>query len=226
MKNRILKTLPTKEYRLIAPQLRAVDLAQGMVLYEAGEQITDVYFPDDALVSYFSGTAEGETLEVCVIGNEGVVGLASIFADSTAFHAVVQLPGRAYRVRRDFLRKEFKRCDTLHRALLQYTNALLVQIAQTAVCNKFHSVEQRFCRCLLMAYDYTASDQVSLTQEAFARILGSRRASVSIVASTFQKRGAIQYSRGIIRVLDRALLEKASCECYETISLAHSKVGA
>src|SRR6266436_3374641 len=140
MKNRILKALSTKEYRLIAPQLKPVDLAQGTVLYEAGEQITDVYFPEEATISYFSGTADGETLEVCVIGNEGVVGVGAILADSAAFHAVVQLPGRAYRVQRDFLRREFKRSDTLHRVLLHYTNALLVQIAQTAVCNKFHSV--------------------------------------------------------------------------------------
>src|SRR5580704_9071332 len=118
MMNRILESLPTKEYRLIAPQLKPVELAQGTVLYEAGEAITDVYFPLSATVSYLSGTAEGETLEVCVIGNEGVVGIAAILADSTAFHAVVQLPGRAFRVKRDFLRREFKRCDALHRALL------------------------------------------------------------------------------------------------------------
>jgi CRP-like cAMP-binding protein len=224
MKNRILKALPPKEYRVIAPQLRPVDLAQGAVLYEAGEQITDVYFPDEAAVSYFSGTADGETIEVCVIGNEGVVGIASILGDSAAFHAVVQLPGRAYSVKRDFLRREFKRCDTLHRVLLNYTNALLVQIAQTAVCNKFHSVEQRFCRWLLMANDRSVSDQVRLTQDALARVLGSRRASVSVVASAFQKKGAIRYSHGVIRILDRKSLENASCECYETIFTANSKV--
>jgi len=225
MNNRVLKALPTKEYRSIASQLEPVDLAQGAILYETGQTIADIYFPDDATVSYFSSTAEDETLEVCVIGNEGVVGIAAILGDSTAFQAVVQLPGRAYKIRRDSLRKEFKRCDTLHRVLLQYTNALLVQIGQTAVCNKFHSVEERFCRCLLMAHDQSSSDRLPLTQDVLARVLGSRRASVSVVASEFQKRGAIRYSRGLIDILDRNKLESAACECYETISAAHSKVG-
>ena len=112
----------------------------------------------------------------------------------------------------------------LHRLLLYYTNALMVQIAQTAVCNKFHSVEKRFCRWLLMAHDRCVSDEMPLTQEALARILGSRRASVSIVASVFQKKGAIRYSRGVIRILDRKQLESASCECYETISAAYSTI--
>ena len=211
MNNRILKALPQKEYRQIAAHLKLVNLTQGAVLYEAGERISEVYFPDEATISYLSGTADGETLEVCVIGNEGLVGIASILSDSTAFRSVVQLPGPAYSMKHDFLRKEFKRSETLHRLLLYYTNALLVQIAQTAVCNKFHSVEKRFCRWLLMARDRSVSDQIPLTQEALARILGSRRASVSVVASVFQKKGAIRYSRGVIRILDRKQLESASC---------------
>jgi CRP-like cAMP-binding protein len=224
MNNRILKALPLKEYRLVTSQLKPVDLAQGTVLYEAGEPIHDVYFPDEATISYLLGTADGQTLEVCVIGNEGVVGIASLLADTTAFRAVVQLPGRAYTMRRDMLRKEFKRCEALHRILLHYTNALVIQIAQTAVCNKFHSVEERFCRWLLMAQDRSVANEVPLTQEALARVLGSRRASVSVAASEFQKKGAIRYSRGIIRILDRKHLEVGSCECYETISAAHSKI--
>jgi len=153
-----------------------------------------------------------------------LVGIGSILGESTAFRAVVQLPGRAYSIKHDVLRREFKRCDGLHRVLLHYTNALLVQIAQTAVCNKFHSVEKRLCRWLLMAHDRSASDELSLTQETLARILGSRRASVSVTASAFQKKGAIRYSRGVIRIIDRKHLESASCECYETISAAHSKI--
>src|SRR5215831_8576947 len=187
MKNRILKLLPAREYRSILSQLKTVELPQGMELYETGERIHQVYFPDEATISYLSGTADGETLEVCVIGNEGVVGIPSLLAESTAFRALVQLPGRAYVMRRDVLRKEFKRCEALHRILLHYTNALLIQIAQIAVCNKFHSVEERFCRWLLMANDRCVADHVPLTQEALARILGSRRASVSVTASAFQK---------------------------------------
>src|SRR5215472_16561481 len=129
MKNRIIKTLPLKEYRLVMAQLKPVELTQGAVLYEAGERIRDVYFPEEATISYLSGTADGETLEVCVIGNEGVVGIASLLADTTAFHAVVQLPGRAYAMKREQLRKEFRRSEVLHRVLLSYTNALLIQIA-------------------------------------------------------------------------------------------------
>ena len=224
MKNRILKALPVKEYRLILSHLRPVELEQGTVLYEAGERIRDIYFPDEATVSYLSGTAEGETLEVSVIGNEGVVGIASLLAETAAFRAVVQLPGQAYVMRRDLLLRELKRCDALHRILLHYTNALLIQIAQNAVCNKFHSVEERFCRWLLMAHDRSSVDRVPLTQEGLARILGSRRASVSVTASAFQKKGAIRYSRGIIEILDRKHLENASCECYETISAAHARL--
>ncbi len=224
MKNRILRALPQKEYRLLAPSLELVDLRQDKVIYRAGERISDVYFPEQATVSHFSGTVDGETLEVCITGNEGVVGIASILADSTAFRAVVLLPGPAYSIKRELLQREFKRSDTLHRILLHYTNALLVQIAQTAVCNKFHSVEERFCRWLLMAHDRSAGDEVPLTQEALARILGSRRASVSVTASAFQKKGAIRYSRGMIRILDRQHLENSTCECYATISAAHSKI--
>ena len=224
MENRILKALPHKEYRLIMNQLKPVELAQGAVLYETGARIKDVYFPEEATISYLSGTADGETLEVCVIGNEGVVGIASLLTDTTAFRAVVQLPGRAYIMSRDLLRKEFRRSEMLQRILLHYTNAVLIQIAQTAVCNKFHSVEERFCRWLLMAHDRSIADRVPLTQEALARVLGSRRASVSVTASAFQKRGAIRYSRGVIDILNRKHLENCSCECYETIFAAHSKV--
>lgn len=224
MTNRILKALPNREYRQLSPYLKLVTLTQGEILYDTGEAIHDVYFPQDSAISYLSGTSDGQTLEVCVIGNEGIVGMSSVLADATAFRAVVQLAGSAFSIRRDVLRREFRRGDVLHRLLLHYTNALLVQIAQTAVCNKFHSVEERFCRWLLMAHDRSQGDRVPLTQEALARVLGSRRASVSVTASSFQKKGSIQYSRGVIHILKRSDLEKASCECYETISAAHSRI--
>jgi CRP-like cAMP-binding protein len=128
MKNRILKALPAKEYRVISPHLKPLTLVKGMVLYEVGERISEVYFPDDAMISYLAGTAEGESLEVSVIGNEGVVGIASLLGESTAFRAVVQIPGRAYSMKREVLRREFKRHEGLHRVVLHYTNALIVQI--------------------------------------------------------------------------------------------------
>src|SRR2546427_6054304 len=136
MKNLILKALSSKEYRIISAHLKPVMLVKGSVLYEVAERITDVYFPEDAIISYLSGTAEGESLEVSVIGNEAVVGIASLLGESTAFRAVVQIPGRAYSMKREVLRREFKRYEGLHRVLLHYTNALIVQVAQTAVCNK------------------------------------------------------------------------------------------
>ncbi len=222
MKNRILKALPQKEYKTISAHLKRVELPKGMVLYEAGEQITQVYFPDQAMISYLSGTSDGETIEVCVVGNEGIVGLAALLADSTAFRAIVQIPGPAYSMSRELLRKEFKRCDVLHRLLLHYTNALLVQVAQTAVCNKFHSVEQRFCRWLLMAQDRSDSNKLPLTQDAIARVLGSRRASVTVVAGSLQRKGVIRYTRGILTIIDRKYLESTTCECYETIFAVHS----
>ena len=224
MKNHILKALPSKEYRIISPHLKPLLLPKDAVLYEAGERISDVYFPEDSMISYLSGTADGETLEVSVIGSEGVAGVTSLLGETMAFNAVVQIPGQAYAMKREVLRREFKRCEGLHRVLLQYLNALLVQVAQTAVCNKFHSVEQRFCGRLLMAHDRVEDDVLPMTQEALGRVLGSRRASISVVAAGFQEKGAIRYSRGVIHVLNRKYLESASCECYETISAAYSKV--
>jgi CRP-like cAMP-binding protein len=224
MKNRILKALPSREYRVISAQLKPVTLEKDEVLYEAGERVREVYLPEDALVSYLSGTVDGETIEVGVVGNEGIVGITALLGEVTAFRAVVQIPGRAYLLKRDLLRKEFKRQEVLHRTLLHYTNALVVQIAQTAVCNKFHSVEERFCRWLLMAHDRAPSDTLPMTQEAIARLLGSRRASVSVVAAESQEKGAIRYSRGVLRILDRRYLEAKCCECYETISSAYSSL--
>jgi CRP-like cAMP-binding protein len=226
MKNLILKALPSREQRVISSYLKPVVLAKGVVLFEAGERIGEVYLPEDAIVSYLSGTADGETIEVGVVGNEGIVGIAALLGEVTAFRTIVQMPGRAFSLKRDLLRKEFRRQEGLHRVLLQYTNALVVQIAQTAVCNKFHSVEERFCRWLLMAHDRSASDTLPMTQEAVARVLGSRRASVSVVAGSFQEKGAIKYSRGMIWILDRKHLEAASCECYQIITAAHLKLDA
>jgi len=224
MKNRILKALPPREHKILSPQLKPVVLKKGSVLYEAGEKILHVYFPETSMISYLSGTSEGDTIEVCVVGNEGLVGLAALLSDSTAFRAVVQIPGNAYSLSHDLLKKEFKRCDALHNHLLDYTNAMLVQVAQTAVCNKFHSVQERFCRWLLMASDGTGSNQLPVTHDATARVLGSRRASITVVAGALQRKGIIRYTRGVLTILDRKYLETATCECYETIVTAFAKI--
>ena len=220
-RNRILNLLPIRESRLLAPHLRPLVLAKDAVLYEAGQRIKQVYFPEEAMVSCLSGTAAGESIEVCVVGNEGVVGITSLFENVTAFHAVVQIPGRAYAVGCDFLQTEFGRCDVVHRVLLQYTNALLLQLSQTAVCNKFHSVEERFCRWLLTAHDKTSNGFIPMTHDALARALGTRRASISGVAAQFQRSGAIRYERGTIVIIDRKQLEADTCECYQAIVSAH-----
>jgi CRP-like cAMP-binding protein len=224
MKNRILKALPAKEYRILSPDLSAVVLHSGVVLHEPGEVVRNIYFPNEAMVSYLSGTAEGETIEVGVVGNEGVVAITSLLAGAMPFRASVQIGGGAYKISRDVLRKEFARCGVLHDLLLRYANALLTQIAQTAVCNKFHSIEERFCRWLLMAHDRTKFEELSLTQDAMARILGTRRASVTVVAGALQRAGLIRSRRGTISLLDRKRLEATACECYQTMVAAYSMI--
>jgi|SRR5688572_7646921 len=221
-RNRILKGLPARESRLLAPHLRPLSLDKDTVLYEAGQRIKQVYFPEEAMISCLSVTADGESIEVCVVGNEGIIGITSLFENVTAFRAVVQIPGRAFAVSCDFLQTEFGRCDVVHRALLRYTNILLLQLSQTAVCNKFHSVEQRFCRWLLTAHDKSHVNAIPMTHDALARVLGTRRASISGAAAAFQRSGAIRYERGTISILNRKQLEAEACECYDMISTAHN----
>jgi len=220
-RNRILRALPPREIRLVTPHLRPTFLAKDAVLYEAGQRIKEVYFPEQAMISYLAGTSDGETIEVGVVGNEGIVGMGSLMEGFTEFRAVVQIPGHAYAINYDFLRREFGRCDVINRVLMHYTKGLLVQVGQTAVCNKFHSVEERFCRWLLTAVDKSSAHSIPMTQEALARVLGTRRASVSGAAGSFQRKGSIRYTRGTISILNRKQLETEVCECYETISAAH-----
>lgn len=222
-RNRILRGLPARESRQLVPHLKSIVMAKDAVLYEAGVRIKQVFFPEEAVISYLSGTSDGESIEVCVVGNEGVIGITSLFENIMAFRAVVQIPGRAYALNCEFLQSEFGRCDVVHRALLRYTNALLVQLSHTAVCNKFHSVEERFCRWLLIAHDKSPTQSIPMTQDALARVLGTRRASISDVAGAFQRSGAIRYKRGTISILDRRQLEEDACECYETIATAHDR---
>jgi CRP-like cAMP-binding protein len=226
IKNAILRSLPQRELKLLTPQLQSVDLQKGSVLYDAGQALTHVYFPVGAMVSYLSSTAEGQTIEVCVVGNEGMIGGPAMLSDAAAFRTLVQIRGGAFRMSVEALRREFNRCDGLHNILLNYTHALLLQVAQTAVCNRFHSIEQRFSRWLLLAVDRSQAKQLSLTQDELARIFGARRASVTVVAGGMQKGGVIRYSRGVIEIVDRKRLEQTTCECYEIISGAYRKTRA
>src|SRR5262249_54338450 len=159
-RNRLLRALANKENRLIVPYLRSVRLTKDLVLYETGQRVQQVYFPEDALISYLTVTADGESIEVCVVGNEGLVGLTGLLSDRTAFRACVQIEGNAYAIGSDVLRKEFGRSDVVSKVVLDYATALLVQVAQTAVCNKFHSVRERVARWFLMAQDRIAARDI------------------------------------------------------------------
>jgi CRP-like cAMP-binding protein len=224
LKNEILRSLPAREMKLLNPELQPVNLEKGAVLHEPGESLAHVYFPAGSMVSYLSSTSEGQTIEVCVVGNEGMVGGPAMMSGSTAFRATVQIAGSAFRMTTEALRREFKRSETFHAILLRYTNALLVQVAQTAVCNKFHSVEERLCRWLLIADARSQAKQLTLTQDELARILGTRRASVTVAAGAMQKDGLIKYSRGVIDILDRQRVEQQACECYKTIAAAYERM--
>jgi CRP-like cAMP-binding protein len=219
-KNRILKGLPPREGRILVPQLQEVWLTRDEVLSRPGERSRQVFFPDEGLISCISETTNGQSIEVCHVGNEGVVDLGGLLSQYTAFCAVVQIPGRAYRISSAVLKKEFDRCELVHQILMEYTAALVVQLAQTAVCNQFHSVKERFCRWLLMAQDRVKTNEITMTQDGMARTLGSRRASISGVAGALKRKGAIRYDRGIITILDRTALQSECCECYQTIATA------
>ena len=221
MDNRILDSLPSKERRQLSQQTTTVHLSRSTVLFESGDAPEFVYFPVDALVSYLSSTAAGQSIEVGLVGNEGVVGIATLFGNTTAFRAVVQISGAAIRVNRLALKREFQACDAVREVLLGYANSLLTQVAQTAVCNKFHNTDARFCRWLLMAHDRSGANQLAITHDSIARILGTRRASITICAGKLQKAGAIRCTRGVTTILNRSILEAAVCECYETIVAAH-----
>jgi CRP-like cAMP-binding protein len=222
--NEIIRALPPREFKLIGPRLKEVQLEKGALLHDVGQPHPHVYFPAGAIVSYFSGTTEGQTIEVCVVGKEGIVGAASVLSNTAVFRAVVQVEGTAYRLPLEALRQELKRCDVFRGLVMAHINALIVQVAQTAVCNKFHSVEERFCRWLLLAHDRSADRGLALTQDALGRILGTRRATVTVVAGLMQKAGLIKCRRGMIAVVDRRRLEARACECYESIVLAYARM--
>jgi len=193
-------------------------MALGDVIYESGTPQPYVYFPTDCIVSLLSVMQDGSSAEIAIVGNEGLVGIA-LFMDSgtTPSRAVVQSAGYAFRMKAQFIRDEFMLAGPVQHLFLRYTQALLTQMAQTAACNRHHSVDQQLCRWLLMSLDRLASDQLSMTQELIANMLGVRREGVTEAAGKLQRAGVIQYSRGRIRVLDRPLMERMACECYEVV---------
>ncbi len=223
--NHLLAALPADEFKRLAPHLELVAMPLGEVLYESGGKLHYVYFPTTSIVSLLYVLQDGASAEIAVVGNEGVLGIALFMGgETTPSRAVVQSEGHGYRLEGQLLKDEFNRAGALLRLLLRYTQALLTQMSQTAVCNRHHSVEQALCRWLLLSLDRLPSTTLSMTQELIANMLGVRREGVTEAARRLQAAGLIRYSRGRIEVLDRPGLEKAVCECYAVVKLEFDRL--
>lgn len=215
--NKILAALPTSSRQNWYECLEAVKLAPGTVLYEPDETIEHVYFLTNALVSIISMNSEGSTVEIGLIGYEGMVGVPAILGGVTPYRAVVQMGGEAFRMRGERLYEEFRRNPFLRDLLLKYTNAFLIQIAQSSICNCYHTLQERVCRWLLVARDAVRSDVLFLTHDVIARLLGTRRASVTVTVGLLQRAGLIKISRGQISIIDPQGLAAMSCECVDIL---------
>ena len=216
--NHILDALPEAERARLFPHLRLVDLPLGLVLYEPGDALRHIYFPTDSIVSLLYVLQEGSSTEICVIGNDGAIGVALFMGgETTTSRAIVQSGGSAYRLTGRRLKREFDRQGETMHILLRYTQALITQMAQTAVCNRHHSVDQQLCRWLLLSLDRLPDNEIAMTQELIANMLGVRREGVTDAAGNLQRLGVIRYSRGRITVLDRPGLERLCCECYAAV---------
>ena len=216
--NHLLAALPSADYKRLRPELEHVRLELGQALYESGSGQAYVYFPTDSIVSLLYVMKNGSSAEIAVVGNEGVVGIALFMGgETTPSRAVVQSAGFAYRFRDSLLKIEFERGGALQHLLLRYTQALITQMSQTAACNRHHAVEQQLCRWLLLSLDRLHSNELTMTQELIANMLGVRREGVTQAAGNLQAAGLIHYSRGKITVLDRSKLEARACECYAVV---------
>jgi len=216
--NHILDALPADERERLFPHMKLVEMPLGMVLYESGDELRYIYFPIDSIVSLLYVLESGASAEIAVVGNEGAIGLALLMGgETTPNRAVVQSGGSAYRLPGQRLKDEFNRHGNLLHVLLRYTQSLITQMAQTAVCNRHHSLEQQLCRWLLLSLDRLSSNQLNMTQELIANMLGVRREGVTVAAHKLQEVGVIRYRRGRITVLDRPKLEKLTCECYAVV---------
>jgi CRP-like cAMP-binding protein len=216
--NHLLAVLPEPERGRLFPHLEPITMPLGKALYESGDRLVHVYFPTTAIVSLLYIMEDGASAEIAVVGNEGIVGIALFMGGETMPNrAVVQSAGHAYRLSGQLLKQEFNRGGALQHLLLRYTLAMLTQMAQTAVCNRHHSVDQQLCRWLLLSLDRLPANELSMTQELIANMLGVRREGVTEAAGKLQNAGLIHYSRGRIIVLDRPGLEARVCECYEVV---------
>ena len=223
-RNHLLAALPAEEWKQWLPRLEPIDLPLGQVIYEAGETVSHVYFPTTAIVSLLYVMENGASAEIAVVGNEGIVGISLFMgSESTPGRAVVQSGGKGFRLLPTFLQEEFKRAPVMH-LLLRYTAALMTQMAQTAVCNRHHSLDQQLCRWLLLSLDRLTGTELVMTQELIANMLGVRREGVTQAALKLQKARLISYARGHIKVLDRPGLEARSCECYAVVKKEYDRL--
>ena len=216
--NHLLAALSPAERERLIPHLKLVPMPLGRVLYESGDVMRHVYFPTDCIVSLLYVMENGASAEISIVGNEGLIGIALFMGgETTPSRAIVQSAGHAYRLIGRELKEEFHRNGQMQLLLLRYTQALITQMAQTAVCNRHHSVDQQLCRWLLLSLDRLSSNKLTMTQELIANMLGVRREGVTEAAGKLQKLGVIRYSRGQITVLDREKMEQLCCECYEVV---------
>jgi len=216
--NHLLDALPAVDYARLRSHLELIPMALGQVLYEPGARLRYVYFPTTSIVSLLYVMEDGASAEIAVVGNEGMLGISLFMGgETTPSHAVVQSAGYGVRLKAQLLKDEFARFGPMMHLLLRYTQALITQMAQTAVCNRHHSIDQQLCRWLLLSLDRLATNELSMTQELIANMLGVRREGVTEAAGKLQDAGLIRYQRGRITVLDRPGLEARSCECYQVV---------
>lgn len=223
--NRLLAALPEAELNRLLPNMELVSLTLGQVIYESGGHMTHVYFPTDSIISLLYLMENGATAEIGVTGYEGMVGIALFMGgDTTPNRAVVQSAGSAYKMKAKALQAEFFLGGVFQQLLLRYTQALITQISQTAVCNRLHSIEQQLCRWLLLSYDRLHSDKLVMTHNLIANMLGVRREGITLAAKQLQDRGLITYVRGTITLLNRPKLEATVCECYQVVKKEYDRL--
>jgi CRP-like cAMP-binding protein len=223
--NHLLAALPDAELDRWLPTLEPVDLPLGLVLYESGRTLSHVYFPTTAIVSLLFVLEDGDSAEIAVVGNEGVVGISLFMGgESTPSRAVVQSAGRGYRLSSRAIKESFNRNGAVMHLMLRYTQALITQMTQTAVCNRHHTLDKQLCRWLLLSLDRLQGNELAMTQELIANMLGVRREGVTEAALKLQAAGLIQYARGHITVLDRPGLERRTCECYAVVKKEYDRL--
>jgi CRP-like cAMP-binding protein len=223
--NFLLAALPDSEWGRWQPLLEKIEMPLGQVLYEPGNTLAHVYFPTTSIVSLLYVMENGASAEIAVVGNEGLVGISLFMGgESTPSRAVVQSAGHGLRLKAQLMKSEFERAGPVLHLLLRYTQALITQMAQTAACNRHHTLDQQLCRWLLLSLDRLRTNELAMTQELIANMLGVRREGVTEAASKLQQAGLISYARGRITVLDRAGLEKRTCECYAVVKNEYDRL--